>query len=184
MIGAILQVVVLSFAIFMVTYIFVFQPNKVRGSSMVPTFLDGDYLLTDKVTYRWMRKPEQGDIIVFQSPENQNYDFIKRIIGLPGDTIKVQNGKVFVNDNQLDENYLPVGLATRSGAFLKEGIAYKIPENSYFVLGDNRNGSSDSREWGPVVREKLVGRAWFRYLPINRIGLVNHNLRHDDNSLN
>ncbi len=179
LVGDIVQVVVLSFAIFMVTYIFVFQPNKVRGSSMVPTFLDGDYLLTDKVTYRWVRQPEQGDIVVFQSPENQNYDFIKRIMALPGDNIMVEDGRVYVNDQPLEENYLPDSVTTRSGAFLKEGIAYRVPENSYIVFGDNRNGSSDSREWGPVVREKIVGRAWFRYLPLTRVGLVNHEARHE-----
>lgn len=174
MILDLVQVVVMSLAIFVVVYIFLFQPNQVRGSSMVPTFENGEYILTDKVTYRWKREPQRGDVIVFRSPENNNYDFIKRVIGIPGDVVKLQNGKVFINNKQLDEDYLPQGLATAGGAFMQENKEYVVPEGGFIAFGDNRNASSDSREWGPVPEENIVGRAWFRYWPPTRIGLITH----------
>lgn len=167
-----IQVVVMSLAIFVVVYFFVFQPNMVKGRSMDPTFHNGEYLLTDKLTYRWVRNPGRGDIVVFRSPENNNFDFIKRIIALPGDTIKVESGHVYLNGEQQEEQYLPEELATRAGTFLKEGITYEVPPGGYIVFGDNRNASSDSREWGPVPEDNLIGRAWFRYWPLTEIGIV------------
>jgi signal peptidase I len=165
------QVVVMSLAVFVVVYIFVFQPNKVQGTSMVPNFQHNEFLLTDKVTYRWSRDPLPGDVVVFHSPNNDK-DFIKRIIAVPGDSVRVESGQVYINDQLIEELYLPTDVKTSAGVFLREGDTYTIPEGGYFVMGDNRPASSDSREWGPVPAENIVGKAWFRYWPLTKIGLI------------
>lgn len=166
-----IQTIVVFGAIMALIYLFVAQPHKVSGKSMVPTFADGDYIITDKITYRF-RQPEKGDIIVLKNPRDQSQDFIKRIIALPGDTIKVEQIGVFVNGQLLDEPYLPSGTLTRSGGFLTEGGQIKAGPNQYFVFGDNRNHSSDSREWGGITKEEIVGRAFFRYWPPQSFGLI------------
>ncbi|MDP3948296.1 MAG: signal peptidase I [bacterium] len=165
------ETLVIFGAIFAFIYLFVAQFHKVQGSSMVPTFHTGDYLITEKVSYK-LRNPGREEIIVLKDPRNESQDFIKRIIAVPGDTIKIQNNTVLVNDKPLEEKYLPAGTSTKSGAFLTEGDTLKAADNQYFVLGDNRAHSSDSREWGPVTRKEIVGRAIFRYFPPQVIGLL------------
>ncbi len=166
-----IQTLVLFGAIFAIIYLFIAQPHKVSGSSMVPTYQDGNYILTDKLTYRF-EDPKRGQVIVLKNPKNEDQDFIKRIMGLPKDTIKVQAGKVYVNDQPVDEKYLPVGRQTPPGAFLRENQSYQIPEGDYIVMGDNREFSSDSREWGIVRRDEIIGRVIFRYWPANELGLT------------
>lgn len=166
-----IQTLVIFGAIFTVIYLFVAQPHKVSGNSMLPTLHSGDYILTDKLSYRF-GSPKQGDIIVLKNPRDESQDFIKRIIALPGDIIKIEVGQVFVNDKDVVEKYLPNDFKTRSGAFLVEGQIVKVGSNQYFVLGDNRNHSSDSREWGGITREEIVGRAFFRYWPPQSFGLI------------
>ncbi len=156
-------------AIFAILYLFVAQFHKVSGLSMYPTMHDGDYLITEKISYRF-GEPKKGQIVVLKNPRDNSQDFIKRIIAVPGDTVRVANDQVFVNGTQLNETYLPSNTPTHSGAFLTEGTEVKAGLNQYFVFGDNRNHSSDSREWGPVTKEELVGKAFFRYWPANGIG--------------
>lgn len=139
---------------------------------MNPNFLNAEYLLTDKITYRF-QEPKKGDVIIFTAPQNEEVEFIKRIIGLPSSTITIEGGDVFINGENLEEEYLPEGLKTHSGTFLKEGQLFSIPEEQYFVLGDNRSHSSDSRKWGTVPKENIIGKAWLRYWPLNKFGLVN-----------
>lgn len=166
------ETIVIALAIFVVVYRFLFQPHQVKGNSMYDNFHDGEYLLTDKVSYRF-RQPEQDDVIVFKAPQNEDFDYIKRIIALPGETIMIETGRVFINGQPLDESgYLDQRINTVAGAFLKEGIPYTIPQGEYFVMGDNRHNSSDSREWGPVPAVNIVGRAWLRYWPVNQLGIV------------
>ncbi len=165
-----IQTLVVFGAIFALIYLFVAQPHKVSGSSMYPTFHDGDYILTDKLSYR-LGFPKQGDVIVLQNPRDESQDFIKRIIAVPGDLIIVQNGQVYLNGRLLKENYLPNGTITHPGAFFMEGTAVKAGPDQYFVMGDNRNHSSDSREWGPVTKKEIVGKTFFRYFPPQRFGL-------------
>lgn len=167
-----IQTVVIALSIFVILYLFLVQPHQVKGNSMNPNFLDKEYILTDKINYRF-HKPQREDVIIFTSPKDPDYEYIKRIIGLPGETIKIERGEVFINDQRLTEPYLPASFQTLSGNFLKEGQAYTVSEGQYFVLGDNRNHSSDSREWGPVALEKIIGRAWFRYWPFSKMGPVN-----------
>ncbi len=168
-----LEPVVLAFAIFMMIYLFLFQPHRVDGSSMYPNFHNQEYILTDKISYK-RGSPQRGDVIVFHAPPPNNADFIKRIIGMPGETIMVQGGFVYINGRQLPEVYLPTSLQTVQKSFLREGVPYPIPPGYYMTFGDNRNFSSDSREWGPVSEKAIVGKAWVRYWPPSVVGLIPH----------
>jgi len=167
----IIEVFVISMSIFIVVYLFLMQPHQVKGNSMFPTYHDGEYLMTDKVTYKF-REPKRGDIVVFKAPVNEDFDFIKRVIAVPGDKILIKDGEVYVNGEMLNEVYLPDEYDTRGGRFLREGVEAEVPEGTYICIGDNRGHSSDSREWGPVPKENIVGRVFFRYWPFNRFGLV------------
>lgn len=169
----IIQLLVVTFATFILVYIFLFQPHQVKGSSMFPNFHDGEYILTDKISYRF-GIPQRGNVIVFKAPKNEEIDYIKRIIGLPGDQVKVENESVFINGVKLEEKYLPSDYVTSAGSFMPEGVPATVPENSYFVLGDNRSHSSDSREWGFVTRKEIIGKAFFRYWPIPDIGVISY----------
>lgn len=155
----IFQTVLISLLIFLFVYVFLVQPHRVKGDSMLPNFFDGELLLTEKVTYR-LYKPERGDVIVFSAPIGRKVDFIKRIIGKPQDTVKIVDGVVYINDQKLIEPY-----ETQQ---TQGNITVTLSENQYFVLGDNRGSSSDSRSFGPIARSSIKGRAWFVYWPLNK----------------
>lgn len=155
----------------MVVYFFLMQPHQVRGNSMFPNFKDGEYLLTDKISYR-LSNPKRGDVIVFEAPPNKREDFIKRIIGLPGEKVSIREGKVLVGSRELAESYLPSSFSTQPGTFLEEGRTIELKSNEYFVSGDNRNYSSDSRMWGPIKRDSIIGRAFFVYWPPQQMGVI------------
>ena len=161
-----LQTIVLAAAMFVIIYLFVGQPHIVKGASMEPEFLNSDYILTEKVSYKF-NQPERGDIIVFEAPNRQNADYIKRVVGLPGETVMVKEGSVYVNGELLNESYEPNN--TDPAQFMKEGKEIVVPEDTYIVMGDNRPHSSDSREFGPVSIESIIGRAIIRYWPFGRI---------------
>lgn len=166
-----LETIVVSLAIFAVVYIFLFQPHQVDGRSMEPNFHNGEYILTDKISYRF-HTPNRGDVVVFHSPQDPRVDFIKRIIGVPGDNVKVLGGFVYLNDVKLDEQYINDPGSVLSGRFMREGAEIEVPFGQYLVMGDNRLHSSDSREWGLVTTGGIVGRAFFRYWPIPDFGVV------------
>ncbi|MBI4779595.1 signal peptidase I [Candidatus Falkowbacteria bacterium] len=166
-----IKVVVISLAIIIPVRYYLIQPFYVKGASMEPNFYDGEYILTDKVSYRF-REPARGDVVIFKAPKNPELDYIKRIIALPGESIKIQNGDFFINNQKLNEVYLPNKTAFSGGLFLPQEKEIKIPQNSYFVFGDNRSHSSDSREWGPIQKSDIVGRAFLRYWPPQRIGVI------------
>lgn len=173
----ILEVVVFAIGIFFFIYLLVMRPHKIDGESMMPNFVNNEYLLTEKVSY-YFRDPQRGDVVVFTPPVSNLDEYIKRVIGLPGETVTVKNGHVYINDKVLDEPYLPEGTYTNGGncnrdsTCLREGEAYKIPDGYYIVMGDNRNNSSDSRYWGPITKKAISGRAWVVYWPINLLGTV------------
>lgn len=167
----ILQTVVLAAAIFAISWLFIFQPHQVIGNSMDPNFQDKEYILTEKISYRF-HTPRRGDVIVFKAPLDPEKDYIKRIVGLPDERIKMQNGKIFINNRELKENYLPPGGFTSPGVFLKDGSDFQIPKDSYVAFGDNRSYSSDSRDWGTVPRQNIVGKAFLRYWPLNLAGFT------------
>lgn len=167
----IIETVVVALAIFVIAYLFLLQPHQVKGNSMLPNYHDGEFLLTDKISYR-LREPERGEVVIFRAPGREEVDFIKRIIGLPGERLKIENGRVVVDGQLLAEPYLPEDSVTISGSYFGEGEEIILPEKTYFVFGDNRSHSSDSREWGPVPVENIVGRAWLRYWPLSQLGLI------------
>lgn len=169
----ILEVVVMAFAIFLFCYLLIFQPHKIDGRSMEPTFYDKEYLLTNKVPFVLLKKdPSRGDVIVFKAPQDREKEFIKRVIGVPGDKVSLENGKVIVNGKTLNEGYLSAGTTTSGASFLAEGQEVTVPTGSFFVLGDNRPHSSDSRYWGFVPYKDIIGKAWLRYWPLNRFGVI------------
>ncbi|MBI2103741.1 signal peptidase I [Candidatus Woesebacteria bacterium] len=167
----ILQVVIFAGAIFLVLYLLVMQPHKIKGNSMEPNYHDGEYLLTDKVTYRF-NQPNRGDVVIFKAPGESGDDYIKRIIGLPGEKVSLSSGKVYVDSKVIEEAYIPADFRTSQGTFLQEGKEVVVPENQFFVLGDNRNHSADSRSFGFIEKSSIIGRAWLLYWPINNLGII------------
>jgi len=159
-------------AAFLLIYIFLFRPFEVNGESMYPNFYDKEYVLTNLIVLRF-ENPKLGDVIVFKAPPEPDKDYIKRIIGVPDDTIEVKDGQVYRNGKLLDQSkYLKPTVKSYSGDFLKEGDTITVPKNEYFVMGDNRPYSSDSREWGFVTRDEIIGESLFVYWPVNRMRFV------------
>lgn len=157
------KTVVIALAIILPIRFFIAQPFYVRGSSMEPNFHDFEYLFTEEVSY-YFHAPARGDVIVLKNPQDQSEYFIKRVIGLPGENVKVHDKHVFINDKQLDESaYLASDVETWGS------IDVTLTSNQYFVMGDNRVVSLDSRIFGPIDRKEIVGRAWIRVFPFNRI---------------
>lgn len=172
------ETAVLAILIFLALYLFLVRPHEVRGDSMLPNFHEGDFLLTEMVSYNLLgRIPARGDVIVFHSPEQPKLDFIKRIIGLPNEKIKLENGRIYVINSQypegflLEEPYLREGTQTEGRKKIKEGEIFSIGE-AYVVFGDNRERSSDSREWGAITKESIIGRVWLRYWPPQSFDLL------------
>lgn len=172
----IIQTIVLALSIFIIIYLFLIQPHQVKGNSMYPNFHDGEFILTNKISYR-LGSPQRGDVIIFKAPPGEpcaeiECEYIKRIIGLPGDRVKIQNGGVYINGSKLNESYLANGLYVSPGSYLMENTEREVPENEYLALGDNRSQSRDGREFGPIVKEDIIGKAWIRYWPFTRMGTI------------
>lgn len=165
----ILETVVFIASIFLVFYLFIVQPNQVKGASMDDTFHNGEYIFTSKVTYKF-RQIKKGDVVIFRSPKNNEIELIKRVVALPGDTIMIKGRDVYVNDRKLYEPYIKNATMVIPGGALMDGIPLTIPEGFIFVMGDNRGASSDSREFGPVPESLLIGQVFYRYFPFNRVG--------------
>lgn len=173
----IIETAVFALSIFVLVYVFLAQPHQVSGRSMVPTFQSGEFLLTNKMAYR-QGSPDRGDIIIFRAPATAHCpsggacDFIKRVIALPGETVSIRGGDVYIDGQLLPEDYLPEEYVTRGDAFLRDGMEYTVEEGEYFVMGDNRPGSSDSRAFGPVPLKNFIGKAWIRYWPFDKLGIL------------
>lgn len=154
--------------------VFIVQPVKVEGTSMLPRLHDGERIFVNKLIYYdeygWAPKIDRGDIVVFWFPEDPSKSYIKRVIGLPGDTVEVHNGIVRVNSRDIEEDYLDprlnLGESSRAPVYVKP--------NYYFVLGDNRDNSSDSRIWGLVPKKYIYGKALFRYWPLSAASVIHH----------
>lgn len=137
---------------------------------MSPNYPDSEYLLTEKVSY-YRNSPQRGDVVVFTPPVSSD-DYIKRVIALPGENISVNNGHVYINNLLLKEDYLKDDVYTQNGSFLTEGLTYKVPDGEFFVMGDNRAHSYDSRSFGPIKKKVISGRAWIIYWPMSLAGVV------------
>ena len=175
-----IKIVVISLVIIIPVRYFLIQPFYVKGAFMEPNFYDHEYLIIDEISYRF-NEPERGDIVVFRYPRNPQEYFIKRLIGLPGETIQIKNGNVVIYNDEhpegvvLDEPYLAEG--NKTYGLTEERIELKKDEkpddnkeeNEYFVLGDNRNSSKDSRSFGPVNESFITGRVLLRGWPFDRI---------------
>ncbi|MFC1663980.1 signal peptidase I [Patescibacteria group bacterium] len=164
------KIVIVALVIVVPIRYFLFQPFFVKGQSMEPNFENGDYLIIDEISYR-LRSPERGEVVVFKYPQNPSQRYIKRIIGLPGETIEVEDGKVIIfTENKpeiLDESgYIPYYLQTFGDTRII------LDENEYFVLGDNRTSSSDSRRWGVLPEENIIGRVLLRAWPFTAFAKI------------
>jgi signal peptidase I len=181
----IVETLVLTLVIYLVIHNFVAQPFEVEQQSMVPTVSPGEYVLIDKISPRF-NDYQRGDIVVFQPPEGfgqGGVPFIKRVIGMPGDTVSLENGRVFVQQPggspvRIEEPYVVHTISGEVAPTLPKDAAgttsWTVPAGTYFVMGDNRPDSQDSRFFGVVDRELIVGRAWLRYFPLDRVGFVGH----------
>ena len=148
--------------------LFVAEPFVVSGSSMVPTFENGNYLIVDKISYR-LSNPERNDVIVFRYPNDHKKFFIKRIIGLPNETVDIDGSKISIHKPGRKDGFLldePYVKNTSNNT-----MHFELKSDEYFVMGDNRNASSDSRYWGPLKRDLITGRALLRLLPISKINI-------------
>lgn len=158
----------LSVAIAIIVILFLYQPVKVEGTSMMPSLTDQERIFINKYVYKFgIGDVVRGDMVVFHYPNDTTKSYIKRVIGLPGDTIAVEDGVVFVNGKRLEEQYVPDEYRDRQSFPLM-----RIPSEHYFVLGDHRTSSNDSRAWGPVHRQYIYGKAVFVYWPIDKMGIL------------
>ena len=163
----VLREIIVTLTIAMAMFIalqFTIQSSVVVGSSMEPNLQNGQRLVVSKVAYAF-HEPARGDVVIFHPPSSRRTEYIKRIIGLPGDTVEIKNGRVIVNGELLEESYIDnPPLYTMSQQV--------VPDNSYFVLGDNRNNSNDSHNWGAVNRESIVGKGWISIWPPDDWGTI------------
>jgi signal peptidase I len=167
-------VILLAVSVALLVRHFVVQSYSIPSASMYPTLRVDDRLLVTKVNYQWA-DIKRGDVIVFKKPESMKAtegpdaidDLVKRVIGLPGDTVEARDGSVFINGTKLDEPYLPAGTQTTN---LRTTV---IPVDEYFMMGDNRDISFDSRFWGAIKRADVIGKVFFRFWPPGRVGGVN-----------
>jgi signal peptidase I len=146
--------------------VFIYQPVKVEGTSMMPTLQNDERIFINKFTYHYgLGEIQRGDMVVFWYPRDTSKSYIKRVIGLPGDVVRIDEGDVYVNGRKLIEDYVP--------DVERDHLSWdqqQVPPNSYFVLGDHRNSSNDSRSWGFVDRKYIYGKAVFVYWPLDKMG--------------
>jgi len=144
---------------------FLIQPFIVVGQSMEPNFQDKEYLIIDKLSYKF-RQPKRGEVIIFHPPQSPRESYIKRVIGLPGEKVEVKDGKVYINDKLLQESYI---LKDGKDSIIENNLVAKLGENDFFVFGDNRNHSSDSREIGPIPKSNIQGKVAIILFPVSEI---------------
>jgi signal peptidase I len=164
--GVWLRDLIISLAISAFIIIFLYQPVKVEGTSMMPSLVDQERIFVNKFVYR-LEPIERGDIVVFRYPYDPSKSYIKRVIGMAGDRIRIDGGQVYVNSEALDESYVPAEY-TDARTFPE----VVVPANSYYVLGDHRSMSDDSRNFGPVNQSFIYGKAVFGYWPVDKLGRV------------
>ena len=161
-----LRDLVISVVVSAIIIIFLYQPVRVEGTSMLPVLEDQDRLFINKLAYR-VGEIHRGDVVVFLYPHDHEKSYIKRVIALPGDTLRIDHGQVYVNDARVEEPYVP-----RQFEDDRSQPEMTVPKHEYFVMGDHRSVSSDSRDFGPVDRELIYGKAAFVYWPMDQAGVV------------
>lgn len=161
---------IIAVAVVIPVRVFIAQPFIVSGSSMVPTFENSDYLIVDEISYR-LGEPERLDVVIFKYPKDPTKFFIKRIIGLPNETVDIKGDTVTITNKDNKEGFA-IDQAFVKNPSNDEAMHFELGADEYFVMGDNRDASSDSRYWGPVKKDLLVGRAFLRLLPVSDIDLL------------
>lgn len=161
---------ILSLIIVLPVRFFIAQPFLVSGASMVPTFEDGEYLIIDEISY-YFNEPKRNEVIVFRYPNNPSKYFVKRIIGLPGETIIVKDNDVLIKNKDNPEGFYLEQPFVKNLDIQSRDMETILSEREYFVMGDNRMASSDSRDWGPVDKKYITGHVFVRLLPVNRVTL-------------
>ena len=156
--------VAVLFCFFLIT--FVAQAFRVQGTSMLPVLADSERIIVNKFVYRF-RTIERGDVVVFWFPKDPSVSFIKRVVGLPGDTVELRRGVVYVNGQRIDESYV---LSSFRDDESHEPVT--VAKGYYYVLGDHRSSSNDSRSWGEVPEKYIYGKAFFRFWPLSKVGLI------------
>lgn len=173
--GEVVRLLVIWIAISFVIRYFIAQPFIVRGASMEPNYQDQQYLVVDELSY-YLRAPKRGEVIVFHYPRNTTQYFIKRIVGLPGETIKIENGTIhLINAEYPDGLVFEEPYLAQQSRITRPDSTIVLKNNEYFVLGDNRDFSSDSRAWGPLGKDYIVGKVLFRAWPPSKFGIVPNN---------
>ena len=164
----------MALAVFLVIYFIIARPFQVSGDSMFLTYKDKEYIFTNIIGLK-MGHLNKGDVIVFKAPVDSSKDFIKRVIGMNGDTVEIKEGSVYVNGERLNEqSYLSSDVKTFGGTFLPENAPKKVPTGEIFVMGDNRANSSDSREWGFLKKSEVIGKSFFVYWPISEAHAISN----------
>jgi signal peptidase I len=158
------ETVLLTLLIYVLVRTFLFENYRVVGHSMLPTLEDDQFLIVNKLGYR-LHEPQRGDVVVFRDPRSPDRKLIKRVVGMPGEVIETRNGQVYVDGEPLDEPYIQA-----PGRYSQPST--QIPEGHYYVLGDNRNNSSDSHNWGNLPQDRIVGKAWLSYWPPDLWGVI------------
>ncbi|MEK7588298.1 MAG: signal peptidase I [Patescibacteria group bacterium] len=169
---------VIAIAIVIPIRVFIAQPFVVSGSSMVPTFENGQYLIINEISYR-LDNPQRGDVVVFRYPNDTKKFFIKRVIALPNETLKIEGNVVTIINESHPEGF------TLEEPYVKNiannNMTFKLQEGEYFVMGDNRSASSDSRFWGPVHRDLFIGKTFLRLLPVNKLDITPGDYKQQEN---
>lgn len=172
----ILETVLTSVIVLMVVYSTIAFPETVLGSSMEPNFYTGEKVLVERLS-KTFGEYKRGDVVVLHPPGDDDIDYIKRIVGVPGDVVKILNCKVYIKTSEgsfvYEESYLGENECTQGGEKIKEGRSFIIDEGYYFVLGDNRDKSMDSRNFGLVEKKRIIGKAIYRFWPLSRAGFIN-----------
>ena len=167
------EILFIVVAVFVVVYVFVGQLLEVTGESMLPNFEDKEQIIAEKISVKF-RDLERGEIVIFRHPEQRDKLLIKRVVGLSGESFKLDEGYVYINGEKLGEDYIKEKAVTGSGSVIKENVEYKIASDSYIFLGDNREKSTDSRDWGAVSKDLIIGRGVLVYYPVEKIRLINN----------
>lgn len=165
------RVIVLAIVIVLPVRYFLIQPFNVVGASMLPNFENSDYLIIDELRYRF-QEPQRGEVVVFHPPGSRGQDYIKRVIGLPGETVMVANGVVRIATAEHPQGFLLDETAYLGNTVTPGEARVSLAPGQYFLMGDNRTVSLDSRSFGAVPRENIIGRVWVRGLPIEKIGSI------------
>jgi len=178
-----IESIIVALVLAMVIRAFLVQAFKIPTGSMRPTLIEGDLILVNKFIYGArlpftdirlpaLTEPKRGDIIVFIFPGDRKKDFIKRLVGLPADTVEIKNGSIYINDKPLLDSVFSQRYYYNKGDYAKEGVKITVPKDSYFVMGDNSASSMDSRYWGFLSKKELLGKAMLIYFPPNRIRII------------